>query len=88
MQNMMTETKKEVKIDRVKSSQLGIFIGLVEKDTPMEDFSNLDELAKHISVEFDVNCMASDLEKYLSLDSEMPIDNFELESKKIEYYGF
>ena len=85
----MLESKVEVSQEvkkRVSNSQLGIFINLVEQDTPIEEFTNLNSLAKHISIEFDVDCRAQDIEKYMNLDVFVE-DNFEVESNKIEYYG-
>ena len=80
-----TTKSKAKKLDRVKSSQLGMFMKLVEDDIPMEEFTCLTHLAKHISAEFDVDCRCADLEKYLSLDSGLVNDNFEVESRRVEY---
>ena len=83
---MTTLIKKKVKvIDRIKSSQIGMFMKLVEKDVPIEEFTCLSHLAKHISAEFDVICEASDLERYLALENNIVNDNYEVESKIIEY---
>lgn len=69
--------------ERVHQSQLGTFINLVHMDVPAENIVDMVHLAKLVSESFDVDCRASDIEQFYELDNWQ--ENFEVESKKIEY---
>lgn len=78
----LKKTKNDVK-KRVQQAQLGTFINLIHMDTPAEDIVDMVHLARLVSEEFDVDCRASDIERFYELDNWQ--ENFEIESKKIEY---
>ena len=71
------------KLERVKQSQLGMFINMVHKDVPSEDIMDMVHLAKLVSENFNVDCQAKDIEQFYELDNWQ--ENFEIESKIIEY---
>ena len=75
--------KTTIKLKRVRSSELGMFINLIYQDINVEDIPSLQDLAKRITAEFNVDCKASDIEKYYALDNYE--DNFEIENNRIEY---
>ena len=75
----------ENKLERIKSAQIGMFIKIIESDIPIEEFSDLNSLAKHISAEFSVICDESDLKDYFALGNIIVEENYEVESKMIEY---
>jgi len=80
----MLKIKKEVQLENVKQSQLGMFINMIHKDIPAENIMDMEHLAKLVSENFNVNCQARDIEKFYELDNWQD-ENFEIESKMIEY---
>lgn len=85
----MTKTKKVKKSavkDKVNQSQLGVFLKLIAEDTPLEDITSLIELADRVSENFDVICTPLDLEMFFNLDDGFTGENFEVESRKQEFY--
>ena len=83
---MKTITKKSVtKVERVRQSELGLFLKLIAEDTPIEEFDTLVDLAKRVSIDFNVDCIALDLETFFNLD-DLPDENFEVESRKQQFY--
>lgn len=77
------EINDKVELKRVSQSQLGMFINLIHKDVPAEDILDMVHLAKLVSEGFNVDCKASDIETFYELDNWQ--ENFEIESKIIEY---
>jgi len=73
---------------QVKQSQLGLFIKLINEKSNPENILTMHELAEEISNEFNVCCSASDIEKFMMLDNYLELEErYEIESRKIEYYG-
>jgi hypothetical protein len=78
---MKTKIETGKKLKRVRQGELGLFISLLDLD-PMT--TGIIDIAKEITDEFNVDCRPVDIEKFCSIDNWE--DNFEVESKKIEYY--
>lgn len=78
--------KKVIKLRKVRQSELGLFLKLINEDTPLVDISSLVELSKQVSDSFDVLCSVTDLETFFNLENELPDENFEVESRKQQFY--
>lgn len=83
------EDKKAVQPapEKVRQSELGMFLKLVEEDKPIEEFESLIDLADRVSQDFNVECTAFDLETFFNLDEDLTDEAFEVESRKQQFYG-
>jgi hypothetical protein len=85
----MTKPKLKViekNVDRVKQSQLGLFIKLIEEDSPLEEMPSMCTLSKLVSENFDVDCQPADLELFFSMNNLILDEDYETESRKQIYY--
>jgi hypothetical protein len=83
---MKVLSKKVSKIRNVRQSELGLFLKLINDDTPLETISSFIDLSKRVSENFNVICKPSDLELFFNLENNLPDENYEVESLKVEYY--
>lgn len=65
---MTKDVKTKEMVDRVRQSQLGMFINLSTGGDPML-FPKLSDLAKDISLENNVDCRTEDLVEFYNLDA-------------------
>jgi hypothetical protein len=79
-------SKKVTKLRKVRQSELGLFLKLINDDTPLETIPSFMDLSKRISENFNVSCSLSDLELFFNLENNLPDENYEVESLKMEYY--
>ena len=85
----MTKTKtinNQTSPEKVSQSQLGMFLKLINEETPLGEIPSMGELAKTVSENFDVECTSVDLEAFFELDSGLPDENYEVESRKQQFY--
>lgn len=72
------------KIERVRQSQLGVFIENATNGNPLK-VKSLTKLAKLISSENSVDCRVEDLEKFYNLEEATIDEDCELGLRIVEY---
>jgi hypothetical protein len=75
-----------VRIAGLKTSEVMTMVELMLLEYPDFENQEMDAMAKQLSNEFNLFCSVQDLEKYYSdIKNAEQFEDFELESRKIEY---